>query len=173
MNTAQLQCCIECNPVLTGHILGVFPADHLPEEVPYYPCGFIANTDVSSKPGQHWIAFFLPQNRIVECFDSYGQYPGKYNSHFQRWVAKHTHRLTWNQRRIQSDVSNVCGLYCLHYLYQRLTGHTMTDIVRFFSTSHLEANDQFIYDFFLHAYSSCVQNTSVYTQMCKAHCLVD
>ena len=31
----------------------VFPSDKLPQTLEKYPCGFVANTDPSGKPGTH------------------------------------------------------------------------------------------------------------------------
>ena len=84
MNTSQLQCIISCDPVLREQTLGVFAADQLPDILPRRSCGFIANTDVSSQPGQHWLAFFINDDS-VECFDSYGQDPSVYNSLLTFW----------------------------------------------------------------------------------------
>ncbi|MCG8432192.1 MAG: hypothetical protein MJA29_13605, partial [Candidatus Omnitrophica bacterium] len=49
--------------------LGVFPSDELPE-VTERPCCFIANTDASDAPGEHWIAMYF--DKYIEYFDSYG-----------------------------------------------------------------------------------------------------
>ena len=38
---------------------GVFPSDKLPQTIEKYPCGIVANTDPSDKPGEHWIALFI------------------------------------------------------------------------------------------------------------------
>ena len=39
-----------------------------------FPYGFVANTDPSTEPGTHWVAFYFPSRDKGEFFDSYG-YP--------------------------------------------------------------------------------------------------
>lgn len=166
MNTSQLRCIISCDPVLRERVLGVFAADQLPTVLPYSPCGFIVNTDVSSQPGTHWLAFFVRDN-IVECFDSYGQHLGVYNALFSPWMQRLARSVRVNRTRLQSDTSNVCGLYCVYFLRQRLLGHSMRHIVQRFSVTDLEANDRYILDMLAGIYSHCVQNDCVYNQTCK------
>ena len=165
MNTSQLQCIISCDPVLRDRVLGVFAADHLPQTLPPQACGFIVNTDLSSQPGTHWLAFFI-RDKTVECFDSYGQHPGVYNPLFSRWIRRHADRVYINHTRLQSDTSNVCGLYCVYFLRQRLLGHSMPQIVERFSTSNPEANDGHILHMFRQSYGHCVQNDCIYNQTC-------
>jgi hypothetical protein len=114
MNTTQLQCCIACDPLLKRHVLGVFPADRLPGRVSAFPSGFIANTDIHSANGRHWCAFYFPdRGREAEFFDSYGENPAHNSDYFAKWLDKHALHVQWSGRQIQSNYSDVCGLYCL------------------------------------------------------------
>ena len=169
MNTSQLQCIISCDPVLHKQTVGVFAADQLPCVLPNMACGFIANTDVSSRPGQHWLAFFISDN-TVECFDSYGQDPGVYNSLFSLWLRRHAKTVRVNRHRLQSENSNVCGLYCLYFLRQRFLGKCMETIVQPFTESAPVVNDQYMKDLFWRVYPLCVRNDFVYNQSCKPRC---
>ena len=166
MNTTQLQCCIDCDPVLKDKVIGVFAADQLPMTLSKYPCGFIANTDTYSKPGQHWCAFYVERAGVVEFFDSYGQKPATNSVHFKQWIAEHGPKVTSNDRQIQSDFSSVCGLYCLYFLHQRLNGHSMIQIVNSF-TPDVSFNDQHIHERLMHVYSMCIYNECLYNQSCK------
>ena len=49
MNMEQLKCCIECDPFLRDTVIGVYAADRLPK-LDRFPAGFLANTDIRSKP---------------------------------------------------------------------------------------------------------------------------
>ena len=71
MNTSQITHALEQDPVTSKKFCGVFPSDKLPQTIDRYPCGFIANTDPSSEPGTHWIAFYFPSEQKGEFFDSY------------------------------------------------------------------------------------------------------
>ena len=77
MNTSQLQCMIECDDLLRNSIIGVYAADQLPKGARNYPYGFISNTDIHFKRGQHWCAFFQNEGGDLEFFDSYGRSPEK------------------------------------------------------------------------------------------------
>jgi hypothetical protein len=45
--------------------LGVFARDELPI-IKNFPACFVVNTDVRSRPGQHWLAFYFDQRE--QCF---------------------------------------------------------------------------------------------------------
>jgi len=108
-------------------ILGVFPSDLIPfshflssSRESSLCC--IANTDPSTKPGTHWVAFYrdLQNDSPLEFFDSYGQSPLSYgffsgNSKFPKDLP-----LSFNNTILQSLTSNVCGQYCLLFLYLRM-----------------------------------------------------
>ena len=166
MNTSQLQCIISCDSVLKERVVGVFAADQLPKSLPFLPCGLIVNTDMISHPGRHWLSFFICRD-TVECFDSYGQPVSDYNPLFMRWIRRHGLRVIENRTRLQSDTSNVCGLYCIYFLRQRLLGYTMPEIVQNFSDSDFRTNDTYILDMFTRIYSQCVQNDCVNNQTCQ------
>ena len=159
-------CCVRCDPVLAQRVIGVFPADRLPKGLSNYPCGFIANTDDSARPGQHWVAFYLSNPGRMEFFDSYGRDPEFYGSNFMKWINGRT--VNFNTRRIQGDYSNVCGLYCLFYLRQRLLGRSMDAIVGSFSFAELSYNDAYLNELMGNAYSTCFDGI-LYTcnQICK------
>jgi hypothetical protein len=90
--------------------------------------GIIFNTDVSSGPGEHWIAVFCDISPELEFprityFDSYAQKPEKEIQRLmKRWKdqwdetkihAKGT-QTTYNKTRHQYEDSE-CGMYCLYF----------------------------------------------------------
>lgn len=160
---------IDCDPILRDGVLGVYPADRLPASVPSGLCGLIVNTDNSSQPGTHWLALFM-HNKTAECFDSYGQRPGSYNPLLTQWIERHASSVRVNRQRLQSDFSDVCGLYCVYFLRQRLLGRTMDQIVNSFRGSDTEANDRYMMDIMSRVYSHCVQKEGTYTQGCQPLC---
>ena len=167
MNTSQLQCCIECDDILRGRIIGVFAADQLPVTLSVYPSGFIANTDDHSRPGHHWIAFFQPRPGLIECFDSYGHTPDHYGPWFTQWLQRQSKTtIVWNSKQVQSDTSRTCGLYCLYFLRERLMGFSMDTIVRRFSSFDARENDRWIHGMFERVYPHCIKNECVYNQVC-------
>ena len=112
MNTAQLDSVLRrILPRSKVNFLGVFARDHVPTTIHNYPACFVANTDPSSKPGEHWVAFYLTTPQKIDFFDSYGFHPRAYG--FTLPVT------SYNHTQYQSLKSNVCGQYCILYLYSR------------------------------------------------------
>lgn len=168
MNTSQIQCCINCDPILKKHVVGVFAADRLPFTIHRFPCGFIANTDNYSKPGMHWCGFYFDRPGHGEFFDSYGKTPSYYNSYFSRWLNEHSKHVSVCKKQVQSNNSSVCGLYCLFYLHQRLIGHSLNQILNMFDPVNLHRNDYFIRGYMSNTYAKCITNECVYNQTCTA-----
>jgi hypothetical protein len=106
----------------------------------YHRIGIVFNTDVSTGPGQHWIALYcdirpeLVFPRIT-YFDSYAQKPSKEIVNLmRRW------KLTWDNTKIHSKPmattynktrhqyeNSECGMYCLYFHYCCLLGIPMNN----------------------------------------------
>lgn len=155
MDTSQLQCMIKCDPVLHRRVNGVFAADKLPSELPQTPFGFIVNTDIHTKPGQHWCAFFSDVRGRVDFFDTYGRTPNQNSHYFQRWLKTNASSIQTNHIQIQSDNSTLCGLYCILFLRVRFSGYTYQQFLNVFNDSALDANDNYVADTALSAYTQC------------------
>lgn len=90
--------------------------------------GIIFNTDVSTGPGEHWVAIFCDLGDEFEYprmtyFDSYSQKPEKEIQTLmkrwkQRWDELKIHKkpmvLSYNKTRHQYEDSE-CGMYCLYF----------------------------------------------------------
>ena len=133
MNTQQIKRVLEHNPYTKKIFCGVFPADQLPKTIDTFPCGFVANTDPSTEPGTHWVSFYFPSREKGEFFDSYGHPPEHYG--FKLYEIE-----TWNNRKLQSSWSHVCGQYSIFYLYHKSCGYSMSKIVNLF-TGNTQLND--------------------------------
>jgi hypothetical protein len=104
--------------------------------------GIVFNTDVSTGPGEHWVAVFCDirpelQYPRFTYFDSYAQRPEKeIQTLMKRWklkwdvLKKHDNpmELTYNKTRHQYKDSQ-CGTYCLYFHYCCLTGIPMEERV--------------------------------------------
>ena len=130
MNTLQIERALKRNRFTKKIFVGVFAADQLPK-INTFPCGFVANTDPSTEPGTPWVAFYFPSIGKGEFFDSYGHRPQYYG--FDETE-------TWNTRTLQSSWSEVCGQYCIFYLYHKSRGYSMSKIVNLF-TDKANLND--------------------------------
>lgn len=164
MNTSQIQCCIDCSIVLRPYIIGVFAADQLPIKLDF-PCGFIANTDTQNEAGRHWCCFYFPNSNTVEYFDSYGKSVNYYNNPFPRYVSNFS-TIIANSKQLQSPYSDICGMYCLFFLWHRLNGISFSNIINMFSNIY-DCNDLFVYRFVSYMFEKCVINRCVYNQICK------
>ena len=92
--------------------------------------GIVFNTDVSTGPGQHWIALFCDIRPELEFprityFDSYAEKPEKEIQTLmkrwkEQWDATKVHsqpmKMTYNKKRHQYEDSE-CGMYCLYFHY--------------------------------------------------------
>ena len=99
---------------------GVFPSDKLPQTIDTYPCRLVAN--MASRQNAEW-------------FDSYGKPPEFYGLAFTEFLNKHCDQWEFNDRKLQSDWSDVCGHYCIFYLSHRARGQSMKKIVQLFGNN--------------------------------------
>lgn len=164
MNTHQLQCAIDCDPEMKKHISGVYAADEIPHIIHGSKNGFIANTDPKQRPGQHWIAFYLNGEGILECFDSYGRSPDGYSVYLRQFMGKF-YRIKVNKKRLQSNDNAVCGQYCLFYLMCRTRGYSMDKITDMFNENY-HLNDKFVYNFIDERFYCCMSICRNNYQIC-------
>jgi hypothetical protein len=122
---------------------------HRAREMGKTKIGIVFNTDPSTKPGQHWICMYIDltatdsRKWTINYFDSYGMAPlapeiyrliTKYQSQ-----NKHNFKLELNC----SDVSGICttsvrqqrkntecGMYCINFIVERLTGKSWEYMVK-------------------------------------------
>lgn len=83
MNTRQLECVINCDPVMSKIITGVYPYDLIPRYINKgMPQGIIANTDLHDGPGDHWVALYIDHANRGEFFCSFGYSVKHYSKQF-------------------------------------------------------------------------------------------
>lgn len=125
MNSLQLEHILSRALRRTGTtFLGVFPADLIPDSSTNYPCCYVANTDPHTQDGTHWVAFYLDSPDHLDFFDSYGMPPSAYQFPV---VASHVQS---NSRDFQSHTSDVCGHYCVYFLYHRCRRQSLRSITQ-------------------------------------------
>ena len=125
---------------------GVYASDKLPETVDRYPRAYVANVDRSNMPGSHWIVFWFASPSHGEFFDSLGQRPETYTFSFVSFLARNSSKWTCNHRTVQSAFSNVCGHFCIYYIFYRCRNMSMSTIMYKF-TRNLEQNDELVASF--------------------------
>lgn len=104
----------------------------------YDKIGIVFNTDVSTGPGQHWIALFADlgpeyEHARITYFDSYSRAPEREIQRLmgrwkEQWDAAGVHskptELSYNRTRHQYEDSE-CGMYCLYFHFCCLAGVPM------------------------------------------------
>jgi hypothetical protein len=139
MNTRQIDELLKKDRECKGKFQGVFSIDTLPDK----PRLLVANTDKSTKAGEHWIAIFVDDSGRGEYFDSFGRAPER---EFEHYMNKHCRVWTFNRRQLQSIVSSFCGYYCCFYCMFRCRGVDLNRIVNCF-TKDTAFNDSIVHSF--------------------------
>lgn len=78
-----------------------------------YNGGYIINLANSDQNGTHWTSFFKDGSNIY-YFDSYGVVPAQDEAIL---FKKNHDKLYYNKIQIQDFESNVCGLFCILFLW--------------------------------------------------------
>lgn len=139
-DTVVLRTVCLTDPVIRRYFLDVYVADQVPC-IPAntdFPCCAIVNTDPISHPGQHWVALYWDSPVTGEFFDSYAERP---STLVARWRC-FDHFSPTVPHALQAWSSDVCGDYCLYYLYKRCRGVSKKDIASNFHLRDLRYNDQ-------------------------------
>ena len=130
------------DPLIRRCFGGVKASDTLPVFVKERPQVFISNTEPSSEDGQHWILLFMTD--INEYFDPLGKEPLKA---FEDFLIVNGAKYNFSTKKVQSNDSKNCGLFCLFFAYYRVRKHKMKDILDMF-TEDLLYNEQIVLNFY-------------------------
>ncbi|GFQ65748.1 uncharacterized protein TNCT_697941 [Trichonephila clavata] len=105
---------------------GVYAADCIPDLRKYDRAAIVVNTDVSTGPGVHWLAFFY-ENGKLEFFDSFGRSPHDLSPHIIEYLKKYPN-VDILSTPLQTPCSSVCGPYCIFYILKRSLGYSKMNI---------------------------------------------
>ena len=120
--------------------VGVFSSNNIPN-IKIYPSSLIANSHPTNKPGEHWIAMYINEDKFGIYFNSYGLYP--LNQEFEKFLNDHTNNWIYNKTMLQSLNSTTCGHYCVLFILLITSGYSLNDIVSKF-TKNTKINDLII-----------------------------
>lgn len=130
------------NEVTKHRFIGVLSFQELPDYSDKV-CGFyIVNTDTVEGSGKHWLVINKVNNGNIEFFDSLGKSPNTYSSHILKFLENSASSYSFSNKRIQGN-SDLCGDYCIMFIYLRLTGLSYQDFLKLFSDD-LNENDEMI-----------------------------
>jgi hypothetical protein len=126
--------------------IGCFPADQLPKSSLEYPVSFLANTDISTEKGSHWVVFILPRIGELEYFCplgiSYHHWPLFFN--YIKNVIR-PDKILFNLTRIQSLNSKTCGELCIEFIVKRDSDQSFVNILNKFSRNTMSNDIQAIH----------------------------
>lgn len=155
MNTKDIARAIQDLP--NARTIGVFAADRIPQKIDL-PAAIIANTDEHYKPGQHWVAMYINSSGRGKYFDSYGVPP--YSKHIIRSLRRNCKKYICNSKSFQSIDSEVCGQYCVFFLYCMCRGWSLKKFSSLFTNDSYN-NDKII----LRLYNKYVRNIKHYQRI--------
>ena len=151
MDTEQKERLLAADSYTKSIAVGALPKDCLIKTgIASYPGAFVCNAQSSDNPGQHWISMFFTNDRHGEYFNSYGLPPRQ--GEFVYFLQSNCMTWNFNEKTLQSPLSNVCGQYCVVYLLHRCRGIPAKTIVNSFGND-LVNNDCHVFDFV----KSCMQ----------------
>lgn len=82
----------------------------------------------------------------IDYFDSLGQSPAK-NNDISLFLQRYGRHVNFSRKKIQSNESDLCGLYVLCFLYLRLCCKIVFfDVFKYF-TDDVLMNETFVYKF--------------------------
>jgi hypothetical protein len=151
MDAHELNHVLSRCPTTRDRFHGVYARNTLP---PVLDEGaYVVNTDVVSSPGIHWCAVWrnasCETERLdydAEFWDSLGKGPHAYKIRLTGAADGPRLRVAFQDRRLQSPDSDVCGEFVCYFVFWRCLGATMSEISQTF-TSDVKNNDNIVRSF--------------------------
>jgi hypothetical protein len=125
MNSNQIDIILKNNFYSKRYFIGVFSADTLPD-VLNYPCTFVCNNKKLNEPGEHWLAFFIPNSETVEYFDSLA---GEPEGIIKTYISKFKNIKT-NRKPIQAFYETSCGPFTIYFVTHRSMGNSFETVLK-------------------------------------------
>lgn len=125
MNANQIENTLKRNCHTKKYFKGVYSSNNIPQFKTFPHC-FVANTDRKGTYGEHWVGFFIKDEKNAEYFDSFGEDP---NVDITKFLSKFL-KVDINNRAIQSPFSDSCGHYCIYYIFNKCKGIRFIEIIK-------------------------------------------
>ena len=129
LNSTQLLHMLKWDTYTRKDFLGIFAFDEIPHKIPY-PSHFIINTDVASRPGEHWLAIHYDQKGHATFFDSYGNKPSFFR--LEAFLNRSATSWEYNSIQLQDSFSSLCGYYCVLFLLEKCRHVTLINFQNLF-----------------------------------------
>ncbi len=128
--------------LVKGIKIGVCASDQL-DLVKENDFAVISNIQNSNEEGLHWVCFYKTRDmKFVEFFDSIGNDVASYGESFVKFINKFP-GVRQCSIQFQSNTSDVCGKYCLWFLFNRRKGISYEKILQLLSKDKTQ-NDNMI-----------------------------
>lgn len=171
MDTVQIRAFLSRHRAAKKYFLNVYPSDGLPKEISYErPRSLVFNTDPHHKPGTHWAAMFLDNDRVT-VFDSLAEFPEHsiYTKPIFKYLKKVASRVEYNKLPVQDSLSITCGEHCIYFICKMSEGLTFRNFLNLYS-SDKASNDRLVTSYMkegLKPIPSIVTNEYAICQKCK------
>lgn len=143
MNSLQIYRALASDGVVGPMLGGVFPLDGLPSET--NKKAFVVNLDPADRPGSHWVAVYLEDDR-ADYFDSYGQM-SPVPPQIWEFMKRNGGTYRVNTETYQGPCSTTCGQHCMFFLYHRCRGTPYRTTLRKLRPRRYEDNDKKVIKF--------------------------
>ena len=132
-------------------------------------CALVVNVDESNKPGSHWVAIYVDQDGSGVFFDSYGL-PPSVSHHIDR-LRRNSTSYRWNIQQLQSVDSDVCGHYCVVFLFFVAHGYSLDMFCTLFCNDTI-SNDRLVLILFnrIVNHRNKKKNNHLISGKCKQSC---
>jgi hypothetical protein len=168
MNSLQILKSLASDTLCKNKYYGVYAADTIPS-VLNWPALLVANTDVQTLPGSHWVAFHIDSSGHCEFFDSFGNQP--IISEHRRFLVQTCKSWSHNNMPLQGFTSTVCGHYCVMFLAYKARGLSMESFLSLFESNQPSFNDKLVNQMYLNHFGKCTAvdfNSRIVNQCCCA-----
>jgi len=105
----------------------------------------VVNNREATHAGEHWLGLMII-NKTLYFFCSYGLGIENYSPYFKDFAKREHLQVIQNKQVLQSINSNVCGQYCIFFLYQMISGCCPMSVYCMFSKNVIK-NDNMVKSF--------------------------
>lgn len=174
MDTQDITTAVMGDRLARRFYCGTFSLDRFKQEFSSGKNGlYIFNTDPSWKPGQHWLSVYR-DSHVCEFFDSYGFSVSYYS--LDEFFSSLNVSIVSPHKRLQGELSTVCGDYAVLYCLLRYRGWNVSDFVnRFLSVDDAHLRDHLIRYIILNKIflSDSIDVESIHLQVATPFCAYD
>ena len=133
---------------------GTYPCDVIPSITKrnIYET-YIINLDEKDMPGSHWvsIAFNKEDDGSRSCFYFDSLAMETVNGNILKYMMKYSDRIYQNDVKIQDDISEYCGLFCMAFVIftDKNSINDVNKFIQLFTRNNLLTNDEIVVQYII------------------------